>query len=128
MAIVADAQCKSYILEGVVLMRDTAQCNMTRVDDTSSPSLNGIVCGTGGNRGYYLKAVNPSFEIISFTIMTENAEGDILEANCTGEGLTPFSITAYNTAAPGTDVNFFCVKARHTNGNIYTLKPLTIRR
>lgn len=115
-------ECRSYIEEKVVFEKKNpvksapdSSANSSTIKDYAQ------TCSTA------LKAENPSFEIQSFMISGETSDGDIFEAVNYGSCLNILGLTAYRTAAPGTDIYFYCIRALHKNGKVYTLKPFTIK-
>lgn len=60
-------------------------------------------------------------------ISCEFSDGDIVEAVNNGSRLNTSVEVIYQTAAPGTDIYFYCIRALHKNGKVYTLKPFTIK-
>jgi hypothetical protein len=125
----AQTPCNSYITEEVVFVIDSVRQAPALPDTSSRTGLRGCTIGSAWRMpGSSIRAANSSFTIISFVMSVETPEGDIMEANCTGNIFSPMVLMAYKQALPDSDIFFACIKARHTNGKIYTLKPFTIRR
>lgn len=71
-----------------------------------------------------LKPLNSKYIILSFRIEIE-AEEHIIDMPASGNVLDRRSINHISMAKMGTGIVFYCIKARHENGNIYTLKSFT---
>lgn len=81
------------------------------------------------NPCYSLKARKDKFTIVSFRILVETADDDLVEAFIEGNSLSGGrERQILNYAAPGTQVQLDCITARHENGNVYILKPLVFIR
>jgi hypothetical protein len=80
-------------------------------------------------QSYKLKALNDKFKIIGFRIGAESSNNDFVETIVEGNSLTGGDggqVLSY--AKIGTIVYIDCIKAKHENGKIYVLKPLSIRK
>jgi hypothetical protein len=75
-------------------------------------------------RAYRLKALDSSYTILSFVVMGETQDGDIAFHTNMGETFRCATMSVWNYTKKGTRY-IYCIKARHTNGLIYSLKPLS---
>jgi hypothetical protein len=117
--------CRSYIGVKVVF-----EIHEEKIDWAEIRRKNpGVVCiVTGDPFSYTLKPLDSSFQIISFMLSSETSDDDIIEVPCEGNILTTRARIAYNMTPPGKDVNFYCIRAKHISGGVFTLQPFAIKR
>lgn len=80
------------------------------------------------NPCYKLRPLNSGYRIVAFKLMAEAEAGEIWEINISGDNLTSNSgaMVALASAKKGEPIYFYCIKAKHENGNIYVLKDFSI--
>lgn len=118
--------CNSYIDQPVSLRITSPSTSITYSDSSRPPPS--VLVTRAGSATHYLVTRDSSFRIISFTVSSEIGDGDILEANCTGSSFSHHAFTAYYESIAGTEIYFYCIRAVHTNGKEYTLKPFSVKR
>ena len=77
---------------------------------------------------YSLRPLDQKYKVISFKITSDSRGGDIVERNYTGTTMGSEGRVQIKSAVRNSIILISCIKARHENGNIYTLKNVTLRR
>lgn len=90
-------------------------------------SASGLVCYIGNVSAFKLKSLNESYEVISFIVSSNNAEGDVLEATNVGAHMQIGAMRVFSFATKDALVYFDCIKARHKSGIICTLNSLIMK-
>lgn len=77
---------------------------------------------------YRLRAANNKYQVVEFGLESEDEEGYINSITVQGDGIATNgrSRQVLNAAKKNTAISFYCIKARHENGNIYVLRSFTI--
>lgn len=80
------------------------------------------------NPCYRLHTSNNKYQVVEFGLEAEDEEGYINSVTVQGDiiSTTGRSRLVLNAAKKNTPVSFYCIKARHENGNIYMLRSFTI--
>lgn len=80
------------------------------------------------NPCYQLRVAGDKYQVIQFGLESEDDEGYINSVTVQGDRISASgrSHQVLNAAKKNTPVSFYCIKARHENGNIYVLRSLTI--
>jgi hypothetical protein len=74
---------------------------------------------------YMLRPLLPKYTVVSFTLITQTDEY-IAEIPVQGNYLSYRALSEIRMAKKGEAIYFECIKARHENGNIYTLKNFSV--
>lgn len=75
----------------------------------------------------FLQPLNSKYIILSFRIEIQSEE-HIIDIPASGNVLDRRYINYISMAKMGTDIVFYCIKAKHENGNVYTLKSFTLQK
>jgi hypothetical protein len=108
----------------------TSDCpadTMIKVRFCNWPRFSGTTCETCKDCAAKLVVEDSAFKIESF-IVYANGDGfeEGLESRNEDGNWISNSLRLFRNARPGATLVFSCIKARHKNGKLYTLLPITL--
>jgi len=126
--LLAQQECKTNLylgaaLDSFVYKKDTSN----RKKDTVAKQPTSIFVDYTGVRSkdYFLRPPSPGYEIISFTVSAEEDEY-IISVSCQGNLINSNAERIIYQRTRGTPVYFTCIRVKHSNGKVYTLKDLSV--
>ncbi|MCX6317734.1 MAG: hypothetical protein NTW29_10610 [Bacteroidetes bacterium] len=123
----SEKDCKTTVELDVVI--DTLYKKPSSPDTLNEKMPSGIVDRVGYcNPCYVLRPLNSNYRVVSYVIEAEDNDNNINEARVLGNGIN-YTSGSYviRQAKKGEAIWFSCIRAIHTNGKTYTLRPFSIR-
>ena len=123
--VILDKSCHTDVELSVVL--DTVYHKMESFPKDTTGNKSQVDFGCYCNPCYILRPLNEKYKVISF-IMTLDSPKNSVERRYSGDTISCNNgMVQINMAVKTNTISITCIKARHENGNVYTLKNFIIR-
>ena len=124
---IIDKSCSTNVQLTVAI--DTVYANMDSVFKRDTTWRGQVDYRAFCNPCFKLRPLNEKYKVVSFVITSERNDGYIIERKYTGNIIdTSHGLVEIGASKQNSTVLITCILALHANGNIYTLRSISIRR